>query len=142
MQRFSDLRALSPGLTLQYEWILSGLSLFRLQVIQHSKLGFEKDAANFVLLDNCHLSTLLSLLLFLQVSSSSIVRPSTRAPGLSSREAVFPANEGAAARPDTTIQKGGSGRRASPVVSSDHHNLESAIKKIEGLNVSNEERLH
>uniref|UniRef100_A0A7C8Z224 non-specific serine/threonine protein kinase n=1 Tax=Opuntia streptacantha TaxID=393608 RepID=A0A7C8Z224_OPUST len=76
------------------------------------------------------------------VSSSSIVRPSTRAPGLSSREAVFPANEGAAARPDTTIQKGGSGRRASPVVSSDHHNLESAIKKIEGLNVSNEERLH
>lgn len=70
------------------------------------------------------------------VSGTSIVRPSTRPPGVSNREAVFPGNEADATR-DSTLQKGGSGHRGS----SDHHNLESTIKKIEGLNVSNEDRL-
>uniref|UniRef100_A0A803LDB6 non-specific serine/threonine protein kinase n=1 Tax=Chenopodium quinoa TaxID=63459 RepID=A0A803LDB6_CHEQI len=91
--------------------------------------------------------------------SSSAVRTSTsarRAAGSSSRDAVFAGSDADATRPgsgDPTLQKVSSGHRISPFVSSEHprsfsarvasneQNLESTIKKIEGLNVSNEERL-
>lgn len=89
---------------------------------------------------------------------SSLMRTSTsarRAAGSSSRDAVFAGSDADASRPatgDPSLQKVSSGHRISPFVSSEHprsfsarvasneHNLESTIKKIEGLNVSNEER--
>lgn len=81
-----------------------------------------------------------------------------RAAGSSSRDAVFAGSDADATRPggtgDPSLQKVASGgHRISPFVSSEHprsfsarvtsndHNLESTIKKIEGLNVSNEERV-
>ncbi|XP_057535551.1 uncharacterized protein LOC130813719 [Amaranthus tricolor] len=91
--------------------------------------------------------------------SNSLVKTSTsgrRAVGSSSRDAVFSGNVADGTRPgtkDSNLQKVASGHRNSPFVSSEHprsfsarvtsneHTLESTIKKIEGLNVSNEERL-
>lgn len=97
------------------------------------------------------------LCIFWQLSNS-LARTSTsakRAAGSSSRDAVFAGSDADTTRltGDSGLQKVKSGLRISPFVSSEHprsfsarvtsneHTLESTIKKIEGLNVSNEERL-
>lgn len=97
------------------------------------------------------------LCIFWQLSNS-LARTSTsakRAAGSSSRDAVFAWSDADTTRltGDSGLQKVKSGLRISPFVSLEHlpsfsarvtsneHTLESTIKKIEGLNVSNEERL-
>jgi len=97
-------------------------------------------------------------MVFLQLSSSNMLKTSTsgrRPVGSSSRDAVFGVNEadGSTGAGDPALQKVSSGHRSSPLVSSEQlrafsarvtsndHNLESTIKKIEGLNVSNEDRV-
>ncbi|KAJ8441098.1 hypothetical protein Cgig2_006927 [Carnegiea gigantea] len=94
------------------------------------------------------------------LSSSNMLKTSTsgrRPVGSSSRDAVFGVNEADGGRctgaGDPALQKVSSGHRSSPLVSSEQprafsarvtsndHNLESTIKKIEGLNVSNEDRV-
>ncbi|KAH9612725.1 hypothetical protein KSS87_005107, partial [Heliosperma pusillum] len=91
--------------------------------------------------------------------SNSVMRTNSsarRVVGSSSRDAVFAGSEADTSRPgigDPTLNKVTSGHRSSPFVSSEHPraysgrvssnepNLESTIRKIESLNVNNQERL-
>ncbi|XP_074268206.1 casein kinase 1-like protein 2 [Silene latifolia] len=94
-----------------------------------------------------------------QMMSSSLMRTSTsarRGVGSSSRDAVFAGSDADTTRPGTaepTLHKVTSGHRSSPFmsseqqrafsgrISSNEQNLDSTIKKLESLNVNNEDRL-